>query len=167
MARKTSTITTCDREGCRSYSEVADPDRDAPAGWLRVTIASPFVTSTGEQHRYEPKTNSFEFCSEGCVAKWANERRKFTEKPTRSSNGNHAVGAEEQIRAVYLALQEVAGTDQGTITVSEIVGLTGIEKSTVGRRLTTLIDRGIATEVVERRGPFPARYALVEGAGAP
>lgn len=160
--RKTATMITCDRAGCRVYAEVADPDRDAPEGWFRVTIASPFVTSGGESYRYENKVNSFELCSEACVAKWANDRRKFKAPVTRSSNGSKGenTNAENQIEAVRLALLEAM---PDALSVTDIVGFTGIEKSTVGRRVTALVDRGLAVEVEASRGPYPARYALTSG----
>lgn len=164
MARTTTTVTKCDRDGCRNYGEVGD-EREAPEGWYLVVISA-------EDHKvgfaYNRATGGFEFCSLECVGKWTKARRDFQAgkepRPSRSS-APLADDQTEQIREAFrVGLSAVAESnpDAAFLSVADVVSLTGIEVSSVHRRVNALHESGELEQTHERRGPYPARYKLVE-----
>lgn len=145
MARKTTTIISCDWEGCRQYAEVSELN-ETPENWYQVRQA--------DSLRKLPQ-KGFEFHSLACVSKWANARRKEVgEKQAEGAGGNGASQPSDHLANLILSAW---GTEpEQELTMSEIRTLIGYSGGNLSGAILALVDGGsiIATDT-GKRGPNP------------
>jgi hypothetical protein len=137
VARKQTTIMTCDRDGCKSYSEIFNPN-EAPSGWLLVY--------TEQSNRFVSRTLAREFCSEKCVGIWAGKRRNYL----KTNPGEYRNGSPKSTRDQML---EIISMMEDEFDYTNIMELMDDPPSTgaVGQMMKTFSDEGVV-KIVKQGG---------------
>lgn len=153
MPRKTATYVTCDGPNCKNIAEVADLN-EAPDGWYRIIPE--------KDGKYTPNS-VWEFHSLDCIAKWAKGRKAVLAGAhvpyTRSGNNKTGTNTNEQTEEQIKEILEAFKMEPGySFSVTELSELTNIERSSVARRVDSLVEAQEVVQTEERRGPYPARY---------
>jgi biotin operon repressor len=151
MARKKAEFIFCDHPDCKSIFEMDTTGSFIPDGWLQVFRA--------DEGRYRTQ-ESWEFCSASCLSKWARLRDKALkgEPLTRSSPNPDQAELKEKIDADTMEcfLEEPTAD----FSIQEIAELTGYNRTSIQKRVETLVAQGKVLQTIPRRGPNGSRYKI-------
>jgi len=142
MPRKTATYVTCDGPTCKEIAEVAGSD--SPDNWYQVMAE--------KDGKYSQLAGIWEFHSLRCMEKWARMRRDALD-----TNHNDR-STDTLIRSTIMEAFTIE--PDRALSVTEVIGITDINKSAVHKSIQSLVNQGKLVQVKKPAGPYPAKYRV-------
>lgn len=148
MARKTTTVITCDNPSCKNFEEVAEL-KETPEGWYLVGQAN-------ERNAVNMTVGTFTLCSLRCMEKWSKERRFALEGSGKKHNERQEAEGQENKALILMCIE-----DQEGITSPEIQEALKLSQPTVDRWLRELREEGLVNSWASGKSKSaPRRYRV-------
>jgi len=153
MARKTTTVITCDNPSCKEFREVGEL-KETPEHWYLVAQAN-------ERNAVSMTVGTFTLCSLRCLEKWSKERRFALEGSGKQKAPGHSRSELEQQGQDNKAMILMAIEDQEGITSPEIQAMLNLSQPTVDRWLRELREEESITSWASGKSKAaPRRYRI-------